>query len=116
MRNCMKKYSTKLSARGLLQVALGLILSMVALAPVATEWQASARSLGTQSGSSSSSSTAQTTQPAGPDQTSIQNVEATQAALVTEFDVNGLKVIVKRRPGSLTVSAGLFLRGGSRNI
>lgn len=109
----MKNYSTKLSTRGLLQIALGLILSIVAVAPVATEWRASARSLGTQSGNA----TAQpATQPAGLDQTTIQNVEATQAALVTEFDVNGLKVIVKRRPGSLTVAAGLFLRGGSRNI
>jgi len=39
-----------------------------------------------------------------------------QAALVTEFDVNGLKVLVKKRAGSQTVAAGLFLRGGSRNI
>jgi predicted Zn-dependent peptidase len=38
------------------------------------------------------------------------------AALVTEFDVNGLKVLVKRRTGSQTVAGGLFLRGGSRNI
>jgi zinc protease len=38
------------------------------------------------------------------------------AALVTEFDVNGLKVLAKRREGSQTVAAGLFLRGGSRNI
>jgi zinc protease len=38
------------------------------------------------------------------------------AALVTEFDVNGLKVLVKRRAGSQTVAAGLFIRGGSRNI
>lgn len=39
----------------------------------------------------------------------------TQAA-VTEYDVNGLKVLVKRRPGSLTVAAGLFIKGGSRNL
>jgi len=39
-----------------------------------------------------------------------------QAALVTEFEVNGLKVLVKRRAGSQTVAAGLFLRGGSRNL
>lgn len=39
-----------------------------------------------------------------------------QAALVTEFDVNGLKVLVKRRPNSPTVAAGLFLRGGTRNL
>ncbi|HEX8653400.1 MAG TPA: pitrilysin family protein [Pyrinomonadaceae bacterium] len=55
-------------------------------------------------------------QPAAPSLASIQNIEATQAALVTEFDVNGLKVLVKRREGSQTVAAGLFLRGGSRNI
>ena len=39
-----------------------------------------------------------------------------QAALVTEFDVNGLKVLVKRRPNVPTVSAGLFVRGGARNL
>jgi zinc protease len=38
------------------------------------------------------------------------------AALVTEFDVNGLKVLVKRREGSPTVVAGLFIKGGTRNI
>ena len=42
--------------------------------------------------------------------------ERRAAALVTEFDVNGLKVLVKRRVGSQTVAAGLFLKGGSRNI
>src|SRR5687768_14216445 len=36
--------------------------------------------------------------------------------LVTEFDVNGLKVLVKRREGSQSVVAGLFLRGGARNV
>lgn len=41
---------------------------------------------------------------------------ASAASLVTEFDVNGLKVLVKRRAGSQTVAAGLFIRGGSRNI
>ncbi|CAN5480985.1 MAG: insulinase family protein [Acidobacteriota bacterium] len=41
---------------------------------------------------------------------------AEQAALVTEFDVNGLKVIVKRRASAPTVSGGLFIRGGARNI
>lgn len=38
------------------------------------------------------------------------------ARLVTEFEVNGLKVLVKRREGNQTVVAGLFFRGGSRNI
>src|SRR6476661_1557202 len=40
---------------------------------------------------------------------------ASQAALVTEMDVNGLKVLIKRRPASGTVAAGLFFRGGTRN-
>lgn len=38
------------------------------------------------------------------------------AGSVTELDVNGLKVIVKRRAGSQTVAAGLYLRGGARNL
>ena len=46
----------------------------------------------------------------------LQSVVAKQAALVTEFEVNGLKVLMKRREGSLTVAAALFLRGGVRNI
>ena len=46
----------------------------------------------------------------------LQDVVTKQAALVSEFDVNGMKVLVKKREGSLTVAAGLFIRGGSRNI
>lgn len=38
------------------------------------------------------------------------------ASQITEFDVNGLKVLVKRRPGTPTVAAGLFFRGGVRNV
>ncbi|MCY7376498.1 MAG: insulinase family protein [Pyrinomonadaceae bacterium] len=41
---------------------------------------------------------------------------AEQANLVTEFDVNGLKVLVKRRANAPTIAAGLFIRGGARNI
>jgi zinc protease len=40
---------------------------------------------------------------------------AASAPQITEFEVNGLKVIVKSRPSSPTVSAGLFVRGGVRN-
>jgi zinc protease len=36
--------------------------------------------------------------------------------LVTEFEAGGLKVLVKRREGSQSVVAGLFLRGGARNV
>lgn len=41
---------------------------------------------------------------------------ANQAALVSEFEVNGLKVLLKRRTSAPTVAAGLFIRGGARNI
>ncbi len=41
---------------------------------------------------------------------------AEQADLVTEFDVNGLKILVKRRLNAPTIAAGLFIRGGARNI
>ncbi len=49
---------------------------------------------------------------------SAQNAtdKAAKLALVSEFDVNGLKVIVKRRPNSPTVAGGLFIRGGARNL
>jgi zinc protease len=100
-------------ASRLLPAMLSLILTVIAALPFAATAQA--RSLSVQSGPERSASS-QPQQPRVPDQTSIQSVEATQAALVSEFDINGLKVIVKRRPGSLTVAAGLFLRGGSRNI
>lgn len=39
-----------------------------------------------------------------------------QADLISDFDVNGLKVIVKRRPNAPTIAAGLFVRGGVRNL
>ena len=41
---------------------------------------------------------------------------AARASTVSEFDVNGLKVILKRRESAPTVSGGLFIRGGARNI
>lgn len=47
---------------------------------------------------------------------SVHSIVAKQASLVSEFEVNGLKVLMKRREGSLTVAAGLFIRGGSANI
>jgi zinc protease len=62
-------------------------------------------------------------QEASPVKTVPQRATATKpllttdpASLVTEFDVNGLKVLVKRREGSLTVVAGLFIKGGARNV
>jgi zinc protease len=53
---------------------------------------------------------------ATPDKEKVREVAAAAESLVTEFEVNGLKVLVKRRAGSLSVSGGLFLRGGARNV
>jgi len=65
-------------------------------------------------GGSDYSQATQQTKPQA--QQTVQSVVAKQAALVTEFEVNGLKVLLKRREGSLTVAAGLFIRGGAANI
>lgn len=61
-------------------------------------------------------SRAQETKGSGAATPSVHSVVAKQAALVSEFEVNGLKVLMKRREGSLTVAAGLFIRGGASNI
>jgi len=45
-----------------------------------------------------------------------QTSSAVQTTQVTEYEINGLKVLIKRRPGTPTVAAGLFLRGGVRNV
>ncbi|HEU4873895.1 MAG TPA: pitrilysin family protein [Pyrinomonadaceae bacterium] len=63
-----------------------------------------------------SDSSQATQQARNQPQQTVQSVVAKQAALVSEFDVNGLKVLLKRREGSLTVAAGLFIRGGASNI
>jgi len=67
-------------------------------------------------GSASYSQTAQPTAPKEKAQESVRSVVEKQTALVSEFEVNGLKVLLKRREGSLTVAAGLFIRGGAANI
>src|SRR5919206_5214792 len=54
--------------------------------------------------------------PVLPEADKVKAVADKAAALVTEFDVNGLKGLVKRRAGSLTVATGLFMRGGARNV
>ena len=60
---------------------------------------------------------AQTTPPTPPAPVpDYQGVIARQASLVSEFEINGLKVLVKRREGSQTVAADLFIRGGVENV
>jgi predicted Zn-dependent peptidase len=54
--------------------------------------------------------------PTAPQSNDLQSLIARQASLVTEFEVNGLKVLFKRREGGQSVAVGLFLKGGSRNI
>lgn len=46
---------------------------------------------------------------------SIAKAQTDPAANISEFDVNGMKVLIKRRPGTPTVAAGLFFRGGVAN-
>ena len=54
---------------------------------------------------------AQTPQPGSHAQpASVQNVSATAAQLVTEFEVNGLKVLVKRRAVDYGRLAGCLCR------
>jgi zinc protease len=69
---------------------------------------------GAQSSYAQSGKTPDKTGAAPPN--TVQSVVAKQASLVSEFDVNGLKVLIKKREGSLTVAAGLFIRGGTANI
>jgi zinc protease len=48
---------------------------------------------------------------------SLAQTSTAQAAnQVTELDVNGLKILVKRRPSSPTVAAGIFFKGGARDL
>lgn len=49
-------------------------------------------------------------------QTGGRSVAESQSRPVREFEVNGLKVILKQRPGAPTVSGGLFVRGGVANL
>jgi zinc protease len=44
------------------------------------------------------------------------NAQSDAEKQVTELDVNGLKILVKRRPGVPTAAVALFIKGGSTNI
>jgi len=45
-----------------------------------------------------------------------QSTTPASSEQVSEFDVGGMKVLIKRRQGTPTVAAGLFFRGGVRNM
>jgi predicted Zn-dependent peptidase len=91
-----------------LPAAFALLLLLVGIGPVNSSALAQT--------AATPSQTAPQPQQSAPEKAAVRSVEAQQAALVTEFDVNGLKVLVKRREGSQTVAAGLFIRGGASNI
>jgi predicted Zn-dependent peptidase len=94
--------------------ALGLSLAFlaVAFAPVAATQQPAVSQTQQQQPAPAAPVSPPPSAPAAATSKAVADAEK----LVTEFDVNGLKVIVKRREGSQTVVAGLFLRGGTRNI
>ncbi|HWW77662.1 MAG TPA: pitrilysin family protein [Pyrinomonadaceae bacterium] len=83
---------------------------MLLLTPAASGAQGTGKQAGTQPGGSTS--TADATHASAAASREV----ADALRLVTEFEVNGLKVLVKRREGSQSVVAGLFLRGGARNV
>src|SRR4029453_15394931 len=102
-RNLGFQRNSEVGTRWISTVLAAIILTLITCAPVHPQQAAPA--------------TQPSTQPAATKTLQdLQSVVAKQAALVTEFEVNGLKVLVKRREGSLTVAAGLFIKGGSRNI
>jgi zinc protease len=86
-------------------LALGLTLAIVFTVLSAARSPLLARAAGQTQGGGKASADASASKP---------TLEA--APPVTEFEVNGLKVLVKRRAGSQTVAAGLFMRGGALNI
>ena len=59
---------------------------------------------------------AQTQTTAATQTPDFQSVIARQASLVSDFEINGLRVLVKRREGSQSVATELFIRGGAENL
>jgi zinc protease len=48
--------------------------------------------------------------------TGLASAQSPGLGNTTEFEVNGLKVILKQRPGIQTVACGVFVRGGSSTL
>lgn len=110
----MKKLN--LSFQKITASGLALILALVFSANTAALAQGHGKKSATTTTPPETKAPQKPPQEGAPQTASVKRAEDTQASLVTEFDVNGMKVLVKRRAGSQTVAAGLFLRGGSRNI
>jgi len=86
---------------GLLAFCLALLIVAFSSSPIAAQATASP-------GASAAATSARVAQP--------PKAAVDAAKLVTEFEVNGLKVLVKHRESSQTAVVGLFLRGGATNI
>lgn len=99
----MRGLRPRINARRLAPLAAGCLVLELLLIPLSGRFAAQQAS-----GARSAAASARATSAAA------QMSEALK--LVTEFNVNGLKVLVKRREGSQTVAAALFIRGGSRNV
>src|SRR6476646_5502836 len=85
----------------LLAFCLALLIVAFSSSPIAAQSTASP-------GASAAATSARVAQP--------PKAPLDAAKLVTEFEVNGLKVLVKHRENSQTAVVGLFLRGGATNI
>lgn len=101
--------------RSIVSLVLAVVLALATFSAIGTV-SVSAQNPGTPTQNKGEKPSKQVVQTAAGALDADRRAAETAAALVTEIDVNGLKVLLKRRTGSQTVAAGLFLRGGSRNI
>ncbi|HEX8558491.1 MAG TPA: pitrilysin family protein [Pyrinomonadaceae bacterium] len=100
-------------ARG---AAAWLLALTFALSGAAAAARAQTPGAATQPAAGQQQPSAQQQQQQGAAATAAAREAADSLRLVTEFEVNGLRVLVKRREGGQSVVAGLFLRGGARNV
>lgn len=106
-----KPYAAKIFARFFHSLSIFNLIFALSLVVIAVAAASHAQTLAPNNTQISSSASTSAAAAAAATQTATP-----AAANVTELDVNGLKVLVKRRQGSQTVAAGLFIQGGARNI
>src|SRR2546430_16574683 len=103
MRTVVKKVKALMQSFGAGGAALMLACALAVLSPSASAAQ-------TVGGSNSSTQASGAARAVGTSPGDISDAQR----LVTEFEGNGLKVLVKRRGGGQTGGAGLFQGGGWR--
>src|SRR3954468_19594507 len=105
------------SGSGFVRSALSFVLAALLLASATlTGGRAFAQSTQKPKAAQAEQASKQSPQTNATQTEAERRAAAASEALVTEFDVNGLKVLVKKRAGSQTVGGGLFIRGGLSNI